>query len=114
MFNKEKVKLGIAPIAWTNDDLPDLGKENTFEQCVARWLWQDLPAQGNKYPKDPEVLKKALELRGIEICNQWFSSFLITKPFEEVEKDFRAQLSFLKAMGAKVIGASDRATVYRE
>ena len=45
MFNKEKVKLGIAPIAWTNDDLPDLGKENTFEQCVARWLWQDLPAQ---------------------------------------------------------------------
>ena len=34
MFNKEKVKLGIAPIAWTNDDMPDLGKENTFEQCV--------------------------------------------------------------------------------
>ena len=33
MFNKEKVKLGIAPIAWTNDDLPDMGKENTFEQC---------------------------------------------------------------------------------
>ena len=54
------------------------------------------------------MLKKALELRGIEICNQWFSSFLITKPFEEVEKDFRAQLSFLKAMGAKVIGASEQ------
>ena len=35
MFNKEKVKLGIAPIAWTNDDMPDLGKENTFEQCVS-------------------------------------------------------------------------------
>ena len=63
---------------------------------------------GNKYPKDPEVLKKALELRGVEICNQWFSSFLITKPFEEVEKEFRAQLTFLKAMGAKVIGASEQ------
>ena len=24
------IKLGIAPIAWTNDDMPDLGKENTF------------------------------------------------------------------------------------
>lgn len=35
MFDKNKVKLGIAPIAWTNDDLPDLGKENTFEQCVS-------------------------------------------------------------------------------
>lgn len=55
-----------------------------------------------------EVLKKALELRGVEICNQWFSSFLITKPFEEVEKEFRAQLAFLKAMGAKVIGCSEQ------
>ena len=35
MFDKNKVKLGIAPIAWTNDDMPDLGKENTFEQCVS-------------------------------------------------------------------------------
>ena len=35
MFDKKKVKLGIAPIAWTNDDLPDLGAENTFEQCVS-------------------------------------------------------------------------------
>lgn len=30
------------------------------------------------------------------------------KPFEEVEKEFRAQLTFLKAMGAKVIGASEQ------
>ena len=34
MLSKEKVHLGIAPIAWTNDDMPDLGAENTFEQCV--------------------------------------------------------------------------------
>ena len=59
-------------------------------------------------PQTRFVLKKALELRGVEICNQWFSSFLITKPFEEVEKEFRAQLAFLKAMGAKVIGASEQ------
>lgn len=110
MFDKNKVKLGIAPIAWTNDDMPDLGKENTFEQCVSEMALAGFAGSevGNKYPKDPEVLKKALELRGVEICNQWFSSFLITKPFEEVEKEFRAQLDFLKAMGAKVIGASEQ------
>ena len=110
MFDKNKVKLGIAPIAWTNDDMPDLGKENTFEQCVSEKALAGFTGSevGNKYPKDPEVLKKALELRGVEICNQWFSSFLITKPFEEVEKEFRAQLAFLKAMGAKVIGASEQ------
>lgn len=26
------IKLGICPIGWTNDDMPDLGKENTFQQ----------------------------------------------------------------------------------
>lgn len=110
MLNKERVKLGIAPIAWTNDDMPDLGKENTFEQCVSEMALAGFTGSevGNKYPKDPEVLKKALELRGVEICNQWFSSFLITKPFEEVEKEFRAQLTFLKAMGSKIIGASEQ------
>ena len=110
MLNKEKVKLGIAPIAWTNDDLPDLGAENTFEQCVSEMAWAGYTGSevGNKYPKDPKELKKALDLRGMEICNQWFSSFLITKPFEEVEKEFRSQLEYLKAMGAKIIGASEQ------
>lgn len=110
MLNKDKVKLGIAPIAWTNDDMPDLGKENTFEQCVSEMALAGFTGSevGNKYPKDPEVLKKALELRGVEICNQWFSSFILTKPFEEVETEFRAQLTFLKAMGAKVVGASEQ------
>ena len=66
MFDKNKVKLGIAPIAWTNDDMPDLGKENTFEQCVSEMALAGFTGSevGNKYPKDPEVLKKALELRG--------------------------------------------------
>ncbi|MCD7814420.1 MAG: myo-inosose-2 dehydratase [Lachnospiraceae bacterium] len=110
MFDKSKVKLGIAPIAWTNDDMPDLGKENTFEQCVSEMALAGFTGSevGNKYPKDPSVLKAALDLRGIRICNQWFSSFLLTKPFEEVEKDCRAQLAFLQAMGSKIIGFSEQ------
>ena len=110
MFDKNKVKLGIAPIGWTNDDLPDLGGGNTFEQCVSEMALAGFTGSevGNKYPRDPVVLKKALDLRGIEICNQWFSSFIISQPFEVVEKDFRAQLAFLKALGAKAIGASEQ------
>ena len=44
MFDKNKVKLGIAPIAWTNDDMPDLGKENTFEQCVSEMALATFPS----------------------------------------------------------------------
>lgn len=110
MFDKNKVKLGIAPIAWTNDDMPDLGKENTFEQCISEMALAGFSGSeiGGKYPTDPAVLKKALNLRRMQICNCWFSSFLLTKPYEETEKAFIAQTDFLKAMGAKVIGVSEQ------
>lgn len=110
MLNKEKVLLGIAPIGWTNDDMPDLGKENTFEQCVSEMALAGFTGceVGSKYPKDATVLKKALDLRKLRVCNQWFSSYLLTKDYEEVEKEFIAQLDFLKALGAKVIGASEQ------
>ena len=110
MLDKNKVKLGIAPIAWTNDDMPDLGAENTFEQCISEMALAGFTGceVGNKYPRDTKVLKKALELRGMQICNAWFSSFLITKPYEEVEKDFIEHITFLKEMGAKVVGVSEQ------
>ena len=110
MLDKNKVKLGIAPIGWTNDDMPDLGAENTFEQCVSEMALAGFTGceVGNKYPKDTKVLKKALDLRGMQICNAWFSSFLITKPYEEVEADFIKHATFLKEMGAKVVGISEQ------
>lgn len=110
MLSKDKVKLGIAPIAWTNDDMPDLGAENTFEQCVSEMALAGFTGceVGNKYPKDTAVLKKALELRGMQICNAWFSSFLLTKPYEEVEAQFVKHVTFLKEMGAKVVGISEQ------
>ncbi len=110
MLNKNKVKLGIAPIGWTNDDMPDLGSENTFEQCISEMALAGFTGceVGNKYPKDVKRLKKALDLRGMEICNAWFSTFLTTKPYEETEKDFIQHITFLKQMGAKVVGVSEQ------
>jgi len=110
MFSGKNVKLGIAPIAWTNDDLPELGGENTFQQCVSEMALAGFTGSevGNKYPKDPAVLKPMLELRGIEICNAWFSTFLISKPYEETEVEFEKHVAFLAAMGAKVVGVSEQ------
>lgn len=110
MLDSKKVKLGIAPIAWTNDDMPDLGAENTFEQCISEMALAGFTGCeiGNKYPKNPKVLKKALDLRHMQICNAWFSTFLTTKPYEETEKEFIKHITFLKEMGAKVVGVSEQ------
>ena len=110
MLDKKNIHLGIAPIAWTNDDMPDLGAENTFEQCVSEMALAGYEGCeiGNKYPQDVETLKKAIALRNLQICNCWFSTFLISRPYEETEKEFIKKVEFLKAMGAKVIGVSEQ------
>ena len=109
-MDAKKVRLAMAPIGWTNDDMPDLGAENTFEQTVSEMALAGYTGTevGNKYPKDPSVLKKALDLRGIQVCNQWFSSYLTVQPYEEVEKAFIAQLDFLEPLGSRVIGPAEQ------
>lgn len=110
MLNKNKIKLGIAPIAWTNDDLPELGGENTFEQCVSEMALAGFTGSevGNKYPKDTDKLKKALNLRGIQICNAWFSTFFTNKPIEYTVELFKNHINFLDKMGAKVVGVAEQ------
>ncbi|MDV2682895.1 myo-inosose-2 dehydratase [Alkalihalophilus lindianensis] len=110
MFTENAVKLGIAPIGWTNDDMPELGKENTFEQCISEMSLAGFIGTevGNKYPRDTKVLKKALDLRGMEIASAWFSSYLTTKPFEETEKAFIEHRDFLLELGAEVIVVSEQ------
>ena len=109
-MNTEKVKLGIAPIGWCNDDMPELGGENTFQQIVSEMALAGFTGCeiGNKYPKDAAELKKALDLRGMRIASRWFSSFILTQPIEQVVEDFNKELDFLEAVGANRINVSEQ------
>ena len=106
----EKIQFGCAPIAWTNDDMPELGKENTFEQCISEMALAGYTGTeiGNKYPKDPVILRYYLDLRGLKVASAWFSAFLTTQPYEETEESFIKHRDFLHAMGAKVIVVSEQ------
>lgn len=110
MFDKEKVFLGIAPIGWCNDDMPELGAENTFRQTVSEMALAGFTGTeiGNKYPSDSKVLKWELDLRGMRVASRWFSSFLLAQPYEQVEADFRKELDFLAAVGANRINVSEQ------
>ena len=110
MFNSEKVHLGIAPIGWCNDDMPELGAENTFRQTVSEMALAGFTGCeiGNKYPSDATELKRELDLRGMRIASRWFSSFILTQPLEQVESDFVRELEFLASVGANRINVSEQ------
>lgn len=109
-MNKDNVKLAIAPIGWTNDDMPELGAENTFQQIVSEMALAGFTGSevGSKYPRDPAVLKPMLDIRGIQICNAWFSTFFANGDKAKTIDEFINHRDFLHAMGAKVIGCSEQ------
>jgi inosose dehydratase len=76
MFDRERVYLGITPTGWTNDDMPGLGDDIPFEQCVSEMALAGFEgcSVGHKYPKDPAVLKRELDLRGLRVSEPWAST----------------------------------------
>ncbi|KMV68360.1 myo-inosose-2 dehydratase [Erwinia aphidicola] len=109
-MNKENVKLAIAPIGWTNDDMPELGSENTFQQIVSEMALAGFTGSevGSKYPRDPAVLKPMLDIRGVQIVNAWFSTFFANGDKAKTIDEFINHRDFLHAMGARVIGCSEQ------
>ena len=104
------IELGIAPIGWTNDDLPEIGGDITFEQCISEMALAGYKGceVGTKFPKNNlPLLKKHLDLRNLRICNQWFSYEFSSQPFETVKTNFKSHLNFLKYFEAKVVGGAE-------
>ncbi|MGE4548215.1 MAG: TIM barrel protein, partial [Intestinibacillus sp.] len=110
MLDPKKVRLGICPIGWTNDDMWDLGDENTFQQCISEMKLAGFDGceVGHKYPEDKTVLKHMLDARNLTIASKWFSSFLVDKPYEETEAEFIKELEYLSYVGASAINISEQ------
>ncbi|MGY6172514.1 myo-inosose-2 dehydratase [Candidatus Mycoplasma pogonae] len=107
-FNNTYV--GIAPIGWTNDDLPDLGKENTFQQAISEMALAGFEGTeiGSQFPKDLKILQKHLQMRNLQIASAWFSSFVIDKGLDATMTEFKKHVLKLKELGAKVVVVSEQ------
>lgn len=104
-----KVRYGCAPINWSNDDLPSLGGELTYQQCLSEMALAGYEGSegGWKYPKEFDVIKKALDLRNLVICNMWFSSFFTTFKNEETYEAFEKHMDYTYGLGARVVGVGE-------
>ena len=75
-----KAKLGIAPIAWSNDDLPELGGETSLDTCLSESKLAGFTGveTGGKFPKTPEKLGPILKNHELYLASGWYSCLLYT------------------------------------
>lgn len=100
-----KAKLGIAPIAWWNDDLEELSDDVSLEECLRQASEAGFTGMetGRRFPMNMEELGPILDRYGISVCGGWFSGLLLDGDIE-VEKDRIAeQMAFFKAANAPCI-----------
>jgi inosose dehydratase len=101
-LDSQKVWFGVTPTLWWNDDFPSIDIGVPFEQCVSEMALAGYQgcSIGHKYPTDTEVLKRALELRGLRVSEPWVSTYFTIKDMEQrTLETFKRQMEFIHAMG---------------
>ncbi|MCP4381499.1 MAG: myo-inosose-2 dehydratase [Hyphomicrobiales bacterium] len=100
-----KAKLGIAPIAWWNDDLAELSDDVSLEEClrqagIAGYTGMET---GRRFPMDAAELGPVLEKYRIGVCGGWYSGLLLDGDLEAEKDRIAQQMALFKATGAPCI-----------
>ena len=99
------VKIGISPIAWQNDDLPDLTAAYTMEQALkeAREIGYTGVERGQRMPHDTEGLRRYLEKWDIALCGGWCSGNLLVNDVATERESVRQQVEQFVALNSPCI-----------
>ena len=100
-----KAKLGIAPIAWWNDDLVELSDDVSLEECLRQAHEAGFTGMetGRRFPMDPAVLMPILDRFKMRVCGGWFSGNLLDGDIAEEKDRIAAQMTLFKAVKAPCI-----------
>jgi inosose dehydratase len=99
------VRLGISPIGWSNDDLPELGGDIPLDTCLAeaREAGFEGIELGHKFPRDPALLRPLLAHRGLRLISGWYSGRLLERSVAEELEAVERHRAFLAAMGCTIL-----------
>lgn len=100
-----KAKLGIAPIAWWNDDLAELSGDISLEGCLAEARMAGFTGMetGRRFPMQASVLRPVLEKHNMSVCGGWFSGLLLDGDLDAEKDRIAEQLALFKAVKAPCI-----------
>jgi inosose dehydratase len=99
------IRFGVAPIAWTNSDLPQLGGDTSLETCLteSRAAGYSGTETGVKFPMDSKILGPILAKHGLSLVSGWFSGELLSGSIEREKDRMAAQMETFKMLGAPVL-----------
>ena len=92
------IKLGISPIAWSNDDMPELGGDTTLEQCLSETSKAGYVGIecGGKFPINSSELLPKLEKENLKLCSGWYGASLLNNTPKEEFALMKNQLNLFK------------------
>ena len=99
------VSLGINPITWTNDDMPELGGDIPLDTCLAETRIAGYAGieLGGKFPRRADVLRPIMATHRLELVSGWYSADLCRRSVAEELAAVESHLDLLAAMGCKVM-----------
>jgi inosose dehydratase len=99
------VRLGISPIGWSNDDLPELGGDIPLDTCLAEASEAGFEGieLGHKFPRDPALLQSLLGDHELHLVSGWYSGRLLERSVAEELVAIEPHRAVLAAMGSAVL-----------
>ncbi len=103
------IRFGVSPIAWTNDDMPELGGDTTVETILtdAAAIGFEGVELGGKFPREPALLKPLLAAHHLDLIGGWWSTHLLARSAEDEIAAAQPHLDLLVAMGSPVFIAAE-------
>jgi inosose dehydratase len=103
------VRFGVSPIAWANDDMPELGADTTVETILADAAEIGFAGVelGGRFPREPAVLGPLLARYDLALIGGWYSLNLLARDAEAEIAALQPHLALLKAMGSPVFIAAE-------
>ena len=103
------VKIGINPITWSNDDVPELGRDTPLETCLSETAQAGYRGTelGGKFPRQSAELGPILSSYGLELVSGWYDGRILDRTVDQEFAAITPHLTLLRDLGAKVVVYAD-------
>lgn len=103
------IRIGINPITWTNDDVPELGGDTPLETCLAETALAGYRGTelGGKFPRRSAELGPILARHKLELVAGWYDGRILDHAVDEEFDGILPHLTLLRDLGAKHVVYAD-------